>query len=43
MFWVEPVEVRAKLYFRRRTIKGLNGELANKSVAQGFSGHMIKS
>lgn len=25
MFWVEPVEVRAKLYFRRRTIKGLDG------------------
>ena len=40
MFWVEPVELRATLYFRRRTIKGLDGELANKSIAQGFSGHL---
>ena len=41
IFWVAPVEVGANLfYFRRLTIKGLDGELANVSVALRFSGHI---
>ena len=41
IFWVAPVEVGANLfYFRWLTIKGLDGELANESVALRFSGHI---
>ena len=38
---VAPVEMGENLiYFRRLTIKGLDGELANESVALRVSGHL---
>ena len=39
--FVAPVEMGANLiYFRRLTIKGLDGKLANESVALRVSGHL---